>query len=96
MALFWVTVLASARVIGSVFPSGIPAENSTSTAFIAFRRSPPQAPAMYSKAPSSGAAFSAVRSSKKRTARFTACSAAEAEICLNSNTVERLRMALNT
>ena len=67
-----------------------------STAFIAFRKSPPQAAAMYSKAPSSGTAFRAVRSSMNPTARFTACKAAAAEICLNSNTVERLKMALNT
>ena len=32
----------------------------------------------------------------KETARRTACKAADAEICLNSKTVERLKIALNT
>ena len=83
-------------VRGSTPFFGCPAENSTSTAFMALRKSPPQAMAMYSNAPSSGSARKAVRFSMKATARCTAFSAASAEICLNSNTVERLKMALNT
>ena len=63
---------------------------------MALRRSPPQEDAMYSSAPSSGTAVSAVRCSMKETARRTACKAADAEICLNSKTVERLKIALNT
>ena len=51
---------------------------------------------MYSSVPSSGTAVSAVRCSMKETARRTACKAADAEICLNSKTVERLKIALNT
>ena len=92
----WVTALASA-MDRAIFPSCTgAAENSTSTALMALRMSPPQQEAMYSKAPSSGSAVTAIRCSKKPTARLTAFSAASGVICLNSKMVDRLRMALNT
>ena len=72
------------------------AENSSSTEFIALRTSPPQAELILRRTPFSISGVTAFLSAKMPIARLTAGSTSYAGTCLNSNTVERLKIALNT
>ena len=72
------------------------AENSSSRAFIALRTSPPQEAEMCRTTSGSSASGASRRLLSSATARATAPSTSEAATGLNSNTVERLRMALKT
>ena len=92
MALRWVMARASSRVI--VLPRA--AENSSSTALMALRTSPPQAALICVRA--SGSKDSGVSRSRLRSseARSTACRTSSGSTGLNSKTVQRLKIALKT
>ena len=96
MALRWVIARASSRVRNILPSERRDAENISSTAFIALRTSPPQAEAMRLSTPSSSSGVIPSRPARIFIARSTAGSTSAAGTCLNSKTVERLSIALNT
>ena len=96
MALRWEIASASLRVKRTLPSSRFAAENSSSTEFIALRTSPPQAELILRRTPGSISGVTALRSARMFIARCTAGSTSYAGTCLNSNTVERLKIALNT
>ena len=96
MALRWVIARASSRVRNILPSERRDAENRSSTAFIALRTSPPQAELILRRTPGSISGVTALRSARIFIARCTAGSTSYAGTCLNSNTVERLKIALNT
>ena len=77
-------------------PPSPAAENSSSTEFIALRTSPPQEAEICRTTPSASVSGVPRRAFIMSTARRTAPSTSRALTGLNSNTVERLRIALNT
>ena len=93
MALRWLTCRASDRVSRRVPSWREAASQSSSTAFMALRTSPPQAWAIYSGTPSSHSMGRGLSERTRSRARATAGSTSAAVTGLNSKTVLRLRRA---
>ena len=96
MVLFWVSSRAASKVTSMWGPPLSQAKVESSTAFMALRTSPPQWLAMWAHTPSSGRMGRPSSSASTRKARSTAFSISPLSTALNSNTVERLKMALYT
>ena len=94
MALRWEMASESLSVNSTLPSSRFAAEKSSSTEFIALRTSPPQAELILRRTPCSISGVTELRSAKMFIARCTAGSTSYAGTCLNSNTVERDRIAL--
>ena len=94
MAERWATTAASARVMWITPWSMRPAFISSSTALSALRTSPPLAAASFSRTPASQSTDAPSSPAIRASPRSTAGRTSSAVRALNSNTVERERMAL--